>query len=101
MESKLGEYQEKEENILKDNLIKSNDYSLIKESDEFKSIVENLKDYSLDELTKKCDELLLKHAKRNTFSFSENKTEKRRNIRTGANKEETYSPYGTLFQEYK
>lgn len=101
MESKLGEYQEKEENILKDNLIKSNDYSLIKESDEFKSIVENLKDYSLDELTKKCDELLLKHAKRNTFSFSENKTEKRRNIRTGAQKEETYSPYGTLFQEYK
>lgn len=101
IESKLGEYQEKEENTLKDNLIKSNDYSLIKESDEFKSIVENLKDYSLDELTKKCDELLLKYAKRNTFSFSENKTEKRRNIRTGAQKEETYSPYGTLFQEYK
>lgn len=101
METKLGEYQEKEENTLKDNLIKSNDYSLIKESDEFKSIVENLKDYSIDELTKKCDELLLKYAKRNTFSFSENKTEKRRNIRTGAQKEETYSPYGTLFQEYK
>lgn len=101
IESKLGEYQEKEENILKDNLIKSNDYSLIKESDEFKSIVENLKDYSLDELTKKCDELLLKYAKRNTFSFSENKSEKRKGIRTGAQKEETYSPYGTLFQEYK
>lgn len=101
MEEKLNQYQEKEEAILKDNLINSDDYSLIQESDDFKSIKENIKDYSLEELTKKCDELLLKYAKSNTvFNFSQGEKPKSK-IRTGAKKEETYSPYGTLFQNYK
>lgn len=101
MEEKLNQYQEKEEAILKDNLINSEDYSLIKESDDFKSIKENIKDYSLEELTKKCDELLLKYAKSNAvFNFSQEEKPKSK-IRTGAKKEETYSPYGTLFQNYK
>lgn len=101
MEEKLNQYQEKEEAILKDNLINSDDYSLIQESDDFKSIKENIKDYSLEELTKKCDELLLKYAKSNTvFNFSQEEKPKSK-IRTGAKKEETYSPYGTLFQNYK
>lgn len=101
MEEKLNQYQEKEEAILKDNLINSDDYSLIKESDDFKSIKENIKDYSLEELTKKCDELLLKYAKSNAvFNFSREEKPKSK-IRTGAKKEETYSPYGTLFQNYK
>lgn len=101
MEEKLNQYQEKEEAILKNNLINSDDYSLIKESDDFKSIKENIKDYSLEELTKKCDELLLKYAKSNTvFNFSQGEKPKSK-IRTGAKKEETYSPYGTLFQNYK
>lgn len=101
MEEKLNKYQEKEEAILKDNLINSDDYSLIQETDDFKSIKENIKDYSLEELTKKCDELLLKYAKSNTvFNFSQEEKPKSK-IRTGAKKEETYSPYGTLFQNYK
>lgn len=101
IEEKLNKYQEKEEAILKDNLINSDDYSLIQESDDFKSIKENIKDYSLEELTKKCDELLLKYAKSNTvFNFSQEEKPKSK-IRTGAKKEETYSPYGTLFQNYK
>lgn len=101
METKLNQYQVKEEALLKDSLIKSEDYNLIKDSEEFKEISKNIEDYSLDELTKKCDELLLKYAKSNTsLNFSQVEKPKSK-IRTGAKKEETYSPYGTLFQNYK
>ena len=101
METKLNQYQVKEEALLKDSLIKSEDYNLIKDSEEFKEISKNIEDYSLDELTKKCDELLLEYAKSNTsLNFSQVEKPKSK-IRTGAKKEETYSPYGTLFQNYK
>lgn len=101
METKLNQYQVKEEALLKDSLIKSEDYNLIKDSEEFKEISKNIEDYSLDELTKKCDELLLEYAKSNTsLNFSQVEKPKSK-IRTGTKKEETYSPYGTLFQNYK
>ena len=101
MESKLNDYIAKEEDDKKKELVSSEDYSLISDSEDFKALVDNINEYSLSELASKCDALLLQCAKqKNNFSFSNN-TDGKRKVRTGNQREEKYSPYGTLFQEYK
>ena len=101
MESKLNDYIAKEEDDKKKELVSSEDYSLISDSEDFKALVDNINEYSLSELVSKCDALLLQCAKqKNNFSFSNN-TDGKRKVRTGNQREEKYSPYGTLFQEYK
>ncbi len=101
METKLNDYIAKEEANKKQELITSEDYSLIADMEEFKELTKNIDDYSLSELTTKCDALLLQCAKqKNKFSAS-NTVDAKNKIRTVIKKEEKYSPYGTLFQEYK
>ena len=101
MESKLNDYIAKEEDDKKKELVSSEDYSLISDSEDFKALFDNINEYSLSELASKCDALLLQCAKqKNNFSFSNN-TDGKRKVRTGNQREEKYSPYGTLFQEYK
>lgn len=100
MEAKLNEYIAKEEDDKKKELINSEDYSLISDNEDFKALVNSIDEYSLSELASKCDALLLQCAKqKNNFSFSNN-TDGKKKVRMGNKKEEKYSPYGTLFQEY-
>lgn len=101
METRLNDYIAKEEANKKQELITSEDYSSIADMEEFKELTKNIDDYSLSELTTKCDALLLQCAKqKNKFSAS-NTVDAKNKIRTVIKKEEKYSPYGTLFQEYK
>ena len=61
-----------------------------------------MKDYSFEELKAECDQLLLNYVKSgNTFSLKEKTEHKTKRVSIGAKKEESYSPYGTLFNNYK
>ena len=66
----LKDYQEKEENIKKDQLFESNDYKNISESTEFIKLKNNHSEMSLEEVTRKLDEMLLCYAKSGQITFT-------------------------------
>lgn len=102
MESKLNHYIQEEEKSLKEDLLKSDDYKLIREDDKFISLKDSINDYSLEELKSECDKLLLEFVKSgSTFASTNSQTDKRNKVNIGAKKEKSYSPYGTLFNDYK
>lgn len=102
MESKLNHYIQEEEKTLKEDLLKSDDYKLIREEESFISLKDSINDYSLEELKSECDKLLLEFVKSgSTFASNNSQTDKRNKVNIGAKKEKTYSPYGTLFNDYK
>lgn len=94
--NQLKDYQEKEAVAAKETIFESEDYNCIRESKDFTTLVEKSADYSVDEIQKECDALLLAYVKANNKAFAvESKPQKRVNI--GAKKEDEYKPYGTLF----
>lgn len=101
IEKELQQYKASEEKGLKQELIDSNDYSLIKDSEEYQEVLDDIESYSLDSLKSKCDELLLNYVKSNGAFASKSAEKAGKKIRVGAKKEPEYSPYGTLFNEYK
>ncbi len=94
---KLEEYQKKEADTQKEAIFNSEDFECIKESEDFVALVNEADKYSVEEIQEKCDALLLNYVKTNKTFSAETKKKKRVNI--GAKKEETYSPYGTLFSQ--
>ena len=98
--SKLEEYQEKETSALKEAVFEDEDCDCIRETEEFKALVESAANYSVDELKSKCKDMLFEYAKTKGTFASESSTQKRR-VRVGAQQEKEYTPYGSLFSEYK
>lgn len=98
LENQLNEYVEAEEKAKKTAILQSADYELINESEDFKALVKDIEQFSSDELQEKCDALLLKYVKENK-AFSKQETQKKtvKTVHIGAEKEENYSPYGSLF----
>lgn len=102
MEAKLNTYIANEEAAKKEELLQSGDYELIKDQEDFIALKDSMKDYSFEELKAECDQLLLNYVKSgNTFSLKEKTEHKTKRVSIGAKKEESYSPYGTLFNNYK
>lgn len=102
MEIKLNHYIQEEEKFLKEDLLKSDDYKLIREDEKFNSLKEKINDYSFEDLKSECDKLLLEFVKSGSnFASTESKTDKRNKVNIGAKKEKSYSPYGTLFNDFK
>lgn len=101
IESKLNHYIQEEEKSLKQELLDSDDYKLIREDDKFISLKDSINDYSLEELKSECDKLLLEFVKSgSTFASTNSQTDKRNKVNIGAKKEKSYSPYGTLFNNF-
>lgn len=102
--AQLNEYISKENAAKKEAILNSEDYSSISESEEFKEFSAdvtadgNEDAYSVEDVQKKCDELLLAHAKSEATAFSatKKKDNKQRKIKTGI-RENDYKPYGSLF----
>ena len=101
MEEELQQYKTAEEDSEKQALVASDEYSLIQDSEEYQEIIDNIDSYSLQTLKAACDELLLKYVKSNGAFAQISQAKTKKKIRTGARKEESYSPYGTLFSEYE
>lgn len=91
----LEKYRSAEEATKKDELLASADYALIAENQEFKALVADKENYSLEDLTSKCDALLLASVKSQTFS-QKNPTRK---VTTNIERPAEYKPYGDLFPE--
>lgn len=76
----------------KDELIASEDYDSIRDTDEFKSIAEHKADYSVDEISQNLDAVIVQYVK-NRQMFSEQTS---RRIKTAIHNDEK-KPYGSLF----
>ena len=98
LETQLNEYVEAEEKAKKETILKSEDYALINESEDFKLLTEAIEQFSSKELQEKCDALLLDYVKKNkTFAQTESQKKTVKTVHIGAEKEKDYSPYGSLF----
>lgn len=69
--NKLAQYEAKELEEKKKNILNSDTYGSIKETKEFVALINNHNEYSIEELTKKCDEILLNEVKTGKFSYTE------------------------------
>lgn len=75
IESKLQKYVDAENDANKINILNSEDYSAIADSEEFKKLINDREQFSVEEVQSKCDEMLLNFVKSNN-KFSENKPKK-------------------------
>ena len=107
--NELKTYKEKEEKENKEKLFNSDDYSKIKDTEEFKELKENMDKYSLDECAKKSDEILLTYVKSNKLSFVEETkdtvdgkvSKKSLSFSKPSDSDDDYKPYGDLFDDIK
>lgn len=99
LEEKLSKYMEEEEKAKKEKIFASDEYELIKDSDEFKTIVNEAENHSSEDIQKKCDSLLLSYVKSHKAFAANTPTKKVHTKRVGAQKGKDYSPYGSLFSE--
>ena len=107
VEEKLNKYVALENAEKKEALLESEDYEAIRESEEFTEFAEDVRaegneaKYSVEDVQKKCDEILLSYAKSKAKFTAAEKKPTKKYIRTNAAKEEGYKPYGHLFDGYK
>ena len=94
--NKLAEYEVKELIAEKEAVFADENCDCIRESEEFKALVDDSAKYSVDEIKAKCKDMLFEYAKTKGAFAS---TTQKRQVRVGAQKEETYSPYGSLFSK--
>ena len=95
LEEKVKDFETKENNAKKQEIYDSEDFELIRNVEEFQKLKDNFDNYSVEEFQKACDDMLLDFVKEHkNYSLSG-----RRGIRIGAEKEEAYSPYGSLFKK--
>ena len=92
--NKLDRYVQAENAQRKEDILNSEDYAVIRDSEEFEEIIANVDTYSADEVQAKCDALLLSYAKQNFAIKGE--TQRGIKVKTGI-REPEYKPYGSLF----
>lgn len=106
--ARLEKYEAAEIEAKKTELLNSDEYSSIKDSEAFAELVSNHKDMTFEELQEKCDKVLLDTVKSGKFSFAENGTsnEKPKNMTSvkffgDPNNSKTAKPsrYGNLFKK--
>lgn len=97
---KLDEYVAKENEQMKNDIVSSSDYSSISDTEEFKEIINNIAEYSIDEVQKKCDDLLLKFVKEGkVVDFSEKKVTTTMTKLPVITEKQKKSRYGNLFSK--
>ena len=95
IQNKLQKYEDEPK---KQEVLTSESYSKIAENDEFKTLVENHFDLSVEELTGKCDQILLNAAKAGTINF-EAKPQKPNYMALPTGKDAKVGRYGSLFKK--
>lgn len=92
--TKLDQYVQAENAQRKEDILNSEDYAVIRDSEEFEQIIANVDSYDVSEVQAKCDALLLSYAKQNFAVKGE--PQRGIKIKTGI-REPEYKPYGSLF----
>lgn len=102
IESELNTYKAKELHAAREAVLSSDDYAVIADYAEFEKLVENMDNYSVEELTKEADLLYAKFMKSNYSTFADNKPKSHTVfMSSGNNVEEERLPYGGLFKNFK
>ena len=99
LNEEVSKYRAAEEETNKVNLLNSEDYSSISDTEEFTAIQNDRQKYSLDEMKSELDGILLKYAKSGKLNFA-HKDEKKNVPLKGlvfGNKKMKKSRYGGLF----
>lgn len=104
METELSNYKLAEINAQKMmKVVNNSDYSDIKHTEDFKSLVNDMGKYSVDELVDKADILLAKHFKLNKKNNEEPATDTSSVLMFSSfadNSNENNAPYGGIFNDY-
>ena len=97
-ESTIADYQKKEDEAKKSAILNNADYSAISETDDFKGLVNDHENFSVDEVKEKADKMLFEYLKKNASEFSKknNSSTKKSTLGFGV-KPENHSRYGNLF----
>ena len=93
--------QKYEDEPKKSEILESTKYSYVAGTEEFKTLINDHFDISVEDLTKKADEILLEYAENGKLKFSteiENKEEKVKSIQFNTGRK-TVSRYGNLFNK--
>ena len=97
-ESTIADYQKKEDEAKKIELLNNADYNAISENEEFKGLVDNHENFSLDEVKQKADKILFEYLKTNASKFSKGNDESAKKTTLGFGvKPEHKNRYGNLF----
>lgn len=100
---RLNKYVEAEEDQSKMAIFGNEDYAVINESEDFTNLIEHRAEFSVEDVQKKCDELLLKYVKENNkFSSQNNENGKHNFIKLPLQSNDTKKKkgkgrYGNLF----
>ena len=103
---KLEAYEAKEMNAKREEIINSEDYSILADNEDFKALKENMSNYSAEELSKEADLILAKFVKANK-NFSANPTpetsHKNRSVFFSSTNddggEKAKKPYGGFYED--
>lgn len=97
-ESTIADYQKKEDEAKKIELLNNADYNAISENEEFKGLVDNHENFSLDEVKQKADKILFEYLKTKASKFSKGNDESAKKTTLGFGvKPEHKNRYGNLF----
>lgn len=94
--SRLDAYVQEEETQKKNEIISNESYDLIRDTEEFTKLVENVDNLTYEEVVSQCDQMLLNYVKSSTSTFA---ASNRRSIRIGASHaddDDSNIPYKTL-----
>lgn len=98
MQSELNEYRSKEENSLKDEIFADECYASYLETDEFKQLLENKDNYSVDELKDRVEIAFARCVKKaGNFELKDSKITNRRSFSSANKEEDKADPYNGLF----
>lgn len=97
----IADYQAKEDEAKKSEILSNADYSAISETDEFKGLVNDHAKFSVDEVKEKCDKMLFEYLKKNASNFAKNNGQTKRTTMGFGNKPEKKGRYGNLFKDKK
>ena len=101
IESELSSYKEKELHSSREAVLASEDYSVMKDFEEFKELRSHMDEYSVEDLTNKADLLYAKFMK-STFAAKEQPRKHSVVFMTsGSDSSNERLPYGGLFKNFK
>lgn len=101
IESELSSYKEKELHSSREAVLASEDYSVMKDFEEFNDLKNHMDEYSVEDLTNKADLLYAKFMK-STFAAKEQpKKHSMVFMTSGSDSSNERLPYGGLFKNFK
>ena len=104
IESELNAYKSKELHSQREEILASEDYSVMVDFEDFKELKSHMDEYSLEDLTNKADLIYAKFMKSNYSNFAAKEQPKKRSMvfmTSGDDNANERLPYGGLFKNFK